>query len=77
MERTKSEQILVLETLIKERSLIIYTIESAILDESDTWLPGYKAALEDEIVNHKLALQEYKEGLEKLKQQYVKNETDI
>lgn len=27
--------------------------------------------------NHKLALQEYKEGLEKLNSQYVKNETDI
>lgn len=67
MERTKSEQILVLETLIKERSLIIYTIESAIADESDTWPLGYKTALEDEIENHKLALQEYKEGLEKLK----------
>lgn len=67
MERTKSEQILVLETLIKERSLIIYTIESAIADESDTWPLGYKTALEDEIENHKLAIQEYKEGLQKLK----------
>lgn len=67
MERTKEEQIIVLETLIKERSLIIYTIESAILDESESWPVGYKTALEDEIENHKLALQEYKEGLQKLK----------
>ena len=67
-ERTKEQQILVLETLIKERSLIIYTIESSILDEGDTWHAEYKLALEDEIQNHKLALQEYKEGLEKLKQ---------
>jgi hypothetical protein len=67
MERTKSEQILVLETLIKERALIIYTIESAIADDPDTWPLGYKTALEDEIENHKLAIQEYKEGLEKLK----------
>ena len=66
-ERTKEEQILILDTLIKERALIIYTIESAIADDGDTWHDEYKIALEDEIQNHKLALQEYKEGLEKLK----------
>lgn len=68
-ERTKSEQMLILDTLISERSLIIYTIESSILDEGDTWHAEYKLALEDEIQNHKLALQEYKEGLNKLKKQ--------
>ena len=67
MERTKEEQILILDTLIKERAMIIYTIESAIADDGDTWHDEYKLALEDEIQNHKLALQEYKEGLEKLK----------
>lgn len=65
-ERTKTEQILILETLINERSLIIYTIESAIADDGETWHDEYKLALEDEIENHKIALQEYKEGLEKL-----------
>ncbi len=66
-EHSIPEQILILETLINERSLIIYTIESAIMDEYESWPLGYKTALEDEIENHKLALQEYKEGLEKLK----------
>ena len=67
MERTKEERILILETLINERSLIIYTIQAAIDDEWREWAIGYKSALEDEIENHKLALQEYKEGLEKIK----------
>lgn len=66
-QRTIPEQILVLETLVAERSLIIYTIESAIADEAESWPIGYKTALEDEIENHKIALQEYKEGLLKLK----------
>lgn len=66
-ERPLSEQILILETLIHERALIIYTIESSILDEGDTWHDEYKLALEDELQNHKIALQEYKEGLENLK----------
>jgi hypothetical protein len=66
MEKTKEEQILVLETLISERSLIIYTIESSLMDEK--FNKSYREALNDEIENHKLALQEYKEGLEELKQ---------
>lgn len=66
-ERTLSDQILILKTRINERALIIYTIESAIADDGDTWHDEYKLACEDEIKNHKLALQEYKEGLEKLK----------
>jgi len=67
---THEEQILVLEALIKERSLIIYVIESAIADNRGSeheWPESYNAALRDEIENHKLVLQEYKEGLEKLK----------
>lgn len=66
-ERPLSEQILILETLIKERALIIYVIESDLLDNEDNRDPYYNAALMDEIANHKIALAEYKEGLEKIK----------
>lgn len=70
MERTKEEQMLILDTLIKERLLIIANICQVIKD--GRWIgekeEGYKAALEDEIESHRLALQEYKEGLEKIKQ---------
>lgn len=69
-EKTKEEQILILDTLVKERKLIIKTIEDNL---NDIWFikdkeDGYVSALEDEIENHKIALQEYKEGLEKIKQ---------
>lgn len=49
---------------IQERSLIIYVIESALADE--TFPPDYENALSDEIQNHKLAIEEYKEELKKL-----------
>jgi hypothetical protein len=60
---TKEEQILVLETQIKERALIIYVLESALLDEEDNWSADYKGAIKDEIENHKLILSEYQELL--------------
>jgi len=60
---TKEEQILVLETKIAERALIIYVNESALADESDTWSSGYQRAIEDEIQNHKTILGEYQEEL--------------
>ncbi len=65
MERTKSEQILVLETLIKERALIIYVIQSDLMDNN--YHKEYKLALKDEIKNHKTAIKEYKAALRKLK----------
>lgn len=68
MERTKEEQFLILDTLVKERSLIIANICQVIKD--GRWIgekeEGYKSALEDEIESHRLALKEYKEGIEKL-----------
>lgn len=62
---TKQEQILVVKTRIEERSLIIYNIESALLD----WIfpKEYRKALKDEIKNHKTILKEYKRELKKLK----------
>lgn len=63
---TKQEQILqilVLETKIAERALIIYVDESAISDADDSWPIGYKTALEDEIENHKTIMSEYQEEL--------------
>jgi hypothetical protein len=61
---TKEEQILVLETKISERALIVYVIESALADEE--FPADYKLALKDEVQNHNLAIQEYKEELKKL-----------
>lgn len=51
---------------IQERSLIIYVIESALADED--FPTAYKQALKDEIENHNIAIEEYKEELKKLQQ---------
>ena len=63
-ERTKAEQILVLEALISERTLIIdsifETMHGGLLNKS------YKEALSDQIHNHNLAREEYIQGLKKL-----------
>ena len=61
---TKEEQILVLETKIKERALIIYVIESNLTGVN--WAKNYKSALKDEIQNHSLVIEEYKEQLKQL-----------
>jgi hypothetical protein len=66
-ERTIEERKLVLDTLIAERSLIIYVIQSDISDNKSLYPKEYTRALRDEIKNHKTALQEYKKGLNKLK----------
>jgi hypothetical protein len=65
---TKEEQILVLETKIAERALIIYVDESAIADitQVDERDDAYVAALQDEIENHKTIMEEYKESLKQL-----------
>lgn len=66
---TKEDQILVLETQIKERALIVYVLESAIADnagEEHEWPESYRAALKDEIQNHNEILAEYKELLKQL-----------
>lgn len=67
-ELTKEQKILVLETQIKERALIIYVNESAIADGWGTTEKekGYEMALKDEIKNHQTAIEEYKEELKKL-----------
>jgi hypothetical protein len=57
---------LVWMTRIQERSLIVYVIEQAIADEE--FPADYKLALKDEIQNHNLAIEEYKEELKKLNQ---------
>ena len=56
--------ILILGARISERSLIVYTLESALMDE--VFPVDYKMALKDEIQNHNIAIQEYKEELKKL-----------
>lgn len=58
------EQKLVLNTQIKERSLIIYVIESAIADED--FNEHYQRALLDEIENHKAAIEDYNQSLSEL-----------
>lgn len=65
---TKEEHILVLETRISERALIAYVVESAILDneESQDFPLGYVTALEDELENHKITIEEYQEELKQL-----------
>jgi hypothetical protein len=62
---TKEEQILVLETQIKERALIIYVIQSDLIDSS--YPKPYTLALKDEIRNHKCCLKDYKSALKELK----------
>jgi hypothetical protein len=64
-----NEQRLVLEIKIAERALIIYVNESAIADnegDEHEWPESYKAALRDEIENHKTIMEEYQEELKKL-----------
>lgn len=63
---TKEEQILVLETQIKERALIVYVLESSLLDEEGDWSEDYKAAINDEIENHNIVLSEYQIYLKQL-----------
>lgn len=62
----KEEQILVLETQIKERALIVYVLESAMADERDNWSNGYESAIKDEIKNHNEIIAEYQELLNQL-----------
>lgn len=64
---TLQEQILVLETKIAERALIIYVDESAIADNEDVFPADYIKALQDEIENHKTIMSEYQEELNKLR----------
>ncbi len=61
---TKVEKALVLQTKINERALIVYVIESALADE--VFPEDYQKALNDEIFNHNLIMEEYKEELNKL-----------
>jgi hypothetical protein len=62
-----AEQKLILDTSIKERSLIVYVIESSLEDSADIFSEDYKMALKDEITNHNLCIQEYNEQLKNLK----------
>lgn len=55
---------LVWMTRIQERALIVYVIESALA--SEPFNKSYKEALTDEIQNHNIAIEEYKEELKKL-----------
>lgn len=64
---TKEEQILVLETQIKERALIVYVISSDLMDNS--YPKPYTLALKDELRNHKAAIKEYKQELKSIKKQ--------
>lgn len=64
-ERTKLEQILILDTLIKERESIISNIKDDIKHYKED--PLYVIALKDQIVTHQIAISKYKEGLNKLK----------
>lgn len=64
-ELTKKEQVLVLETQIKERALIVYVIKSDLMDSS--YPRPYMLALKDEIRNHNSAIKDYKQSLKELK----------
>ena len=57
---------LILETKIAERALIVYVIESAILDER--FPKDYAKALKDEIENHNIIIAEYREQVNKIDQ---------
>ncbi len=63
-----SKEILILETKIAERALIVYVIESAILDEG--FPEDYVKALNDEVENHNTIISEYREQVEKLKESF-------
>jgi hypothetical protein len=53
-----------IKSSIDERRLIVYVLETSLLDEEFT--EDYRKALRDEIVNHKLAIEEYEEALKQL-----------
>ncbi len=63
-ELTTEQRILVWKARMEERSLIVYVIESALADEK--FKKSYREALKDEIQNHKIAIEEYKEEINKL-----------
>ena len=60
-ELTTEQRILVWKARREERSLIVYVIESALADEK--FNKSYREALKDEIQNHKIAIEEYKEEI--------------
>ncbi len=64
-EHSIPEQILILETLISEREAIISNINDDIKDYYND--PLYVIALKDQRLTHQIAINKYKEGLEKLK----------
>lgn len=66
-ETSKEIEALVLHTKIQERALIVYVLESDHIDNGNFRDEWYNAAIRDEIQNHKLAIDEYKEELNKLK----------
>ena len=68
---TQKEQILVLETQIKERALIIYVIKSDLMDSS--YPKPYILALKDEIKGHNMAIKEYKTSLKEIKNKFKTN----
>lgn len=61
---TIEEKKLVLTTQISERALIVYVLESALTDEQ--FPEDYQKALKDEIENHSLVIEEYKQSLKQL-----------
>lgn len=65
IDLTLSEQKLILNTQIKERALIVYVIQSDLMDNN--YPKEYKLALKDEIKNHKIAIKEYKQSLKQIK----------
>lgn len=62
-----AEQQLVIKTRIEERALIVYVLESTLMDFKDGLPKEYRKALKDEIKNHKTIIKEYKAELKKLK----------
>ena len=55
-----------LKERIKERALIIYVLESALLDNEPKVPKPYKVCMKDEIDNHKAAIADYEEEIKKL-----------
>lgn len=64
-EKSKADRILILETQIAERALIVYVIKSDLTDSA--YPRPYVLALKDEIKNHNSAIKEYKRDLKELK----------
>jgi hypothetical protein len=68
LSNAKSDQALIIKTMIEERRTCIYVIEQDLMDheEEEKYAADYIMALKDEVGNHEAFIAEYEEILAEL-----------